>query len=77
MFSFITIGTNDLKNSKFFYIELLNSINIKNVIDNKSKHEKNIDKFKTNLMKIIEQNKLQDFDDAKLLPSSVDLESLI
>tara|TARA_B000000437_G_scaffold102910_2_gene74713 strand:- start:21267 stop:26861 length:5595 start_codon:yes stop_codon:yes gene_type:complete len=34
-------------------------INIKNVIDNKSKHEKNIDKFKTNLMKIIEQNKFK------------------
>jgi Bax protein len=29
------------------------------------------------LQKIIEQNKLQDFDDAKLLPSSVNLESLI
>ena len=29
------------------------------------------------LKKIIEQNKLQDFDNAKLLPSSVDLESLI
>jgi Bax protein len=29
------------------------------------------------LKKIIEQNKLQDFDDAKLLPSSIDLESLI
>jgi Bax protein len=29
------------------------------------------------LQKIIMQNKLQDFDDAKLLPSSVDLESLI
>ena len=29
------------------------------------------------LQKIIEQNKLKDFDDAKLLPSSVDLESLI
>jgi Bax protein len=29
------------------------------------------------LQKIIEQNKLQDFDDAKLLPSSIDLESLI
>ena len=28
------------------------------------------------LQKIIKQNKLQDFDDAKLLPSSVDLESL-
>jgi Bax protein len=29
------------------------------------------------LQKIITQNKLQDFDDAKLLPSSIDLESLI
>jgi Bax protein len=29
------------------------------------------------LQKIIEQNKLKDFDDARLLPSSVDLESLI
>jgi Bax protein len=29
------------------------------------------------LQKIIQQNKLKDFDDAKLLPSSVDLESLI
>ena len=33
MFSFITIGTNDLKNSKIFYNELLKSINIKNVIE--------------------------------------------
>ena len=33
MFSFITIGTNDLKNSKFFYNELLKSINIKNVLE--------------------------------------------
>ena len=29
------------------------------------------------LQKIIRQNKLTDFDDAKLLPSSIDLESLI
>jgi Bax protein len=29
------------------------------------------------LQKIIKQNNLKDFDDAKLLPSSVDLESLI
>ena len=29
------------------------------------------------LQKIIKQNKLKDFDDAKLLPSSIDLESLI
>ena len=33
MFSFITLGTNDLKNSKIFYNELLKSINIKNVIE--------------------------------------------
>ena len=33
MFSFITIGTNDLKNSKIFYNELLKSISIKNVIE--------------------------------------------
>ena len=29
------------------------------------------------LQKIIKQNQLQDFDDAKLLPSSIELESLI
>ena len=29
------------------------------------------------LQKIIMQNKLKDFDDARLLPSSIDLESLI
>ena len=29
------------------------------------------------LQKIIRQNKLQDFDDARLLPSSIELESLI
>ena len=33
MFSFITIGTNNLKNSKIFYDELLQSINIKNVLE--------------------------------------------
>ena len=33
MFSFITIGTNNLKNSKIFYNELLKSINIKNVLE--------------------------------------------
>lgn len=33
MFSFIIIGTNDLKNSKIFYNELLQSINIKNVLE--------------------------------------------
>ncbi len=30
-----------------------------------------------NLQQIIRQNNLTDFDDAKLLPSSIDLESLI
>ena len=33
MFSFVTLGTNNLTKSKFFYDELLQSINIKNVID--------------------------------------------
>ena len=33
MFSFVTLGTNNLKHSKFFYDELLESINIKNVVE--------------------------------------------
>ena len=33
MFSFITLGTNNLKKSKIFYDELLQSINIKNVVE--------------------------------------------
>ena len=33
MFSFITLGTNNLKNSRIFYDELLKSIDIKNVIE--------------------------------------------
>ena len=33
MFSFITIGTNNLKNSRIFYDELLQSINIKNILE--------------------------------------------
>jgi len=33
MFSFVTLGTNDLKKSKNFYDRLLQSINIKNVIE--------------------------------------------
>ena len=33
MFSFITLGTNDLIKSKIFYNELLQSINIKNVLE--------------------------------------------
>ncbi len=35
------------------------------------------EKYTEVLRKIIEQNSLKDFDDAKLLPSSIDLESLI
>ncbi len=35
------------------------------------------DKYVEVLQKIIEQNNLKDFDDAKLLPSSIELESLI
>ena len=33
MFSFVTLGTNDLKKSKFFYDHLLQSINIINVLE--------------------------------------------
>ena len=42
-----------------------------------NKYAETGDKYVEVLQKIIKQNKLQDFDDAKLLPSSVDLESLI
>jgi Bax protein len=35
------------------------------------------DKYVEVLKKIIAQNSLKDFDDAKLLPSSIELESLI
>ena len=35
------------------------------------------EKYVEVLQKIIEQNNLKDFDDAKLLPSSIELESLI
>ena len=35
------------------------------------------DQYVEVLQKIIKQNELQDFDDAKLLPSSIELESLI
>ena len=34
MFNFITLGTNNLIKSKIFYDELLQSINIKNVLEN-------------------------------------------
>ncbi len=33
MFSFVTLGTNDLKKSKIFYDTLLKSIYIKNVVE--------------------------------------------
>jgi Bax protein len=42
-----------------------------------NKYAETGDKYVEILQKIIVQNKLKDFDDAKLLPSSVDLESLI
>ena len=35
------------------------------------------DQYVEVLQKIIKQNNLKDFDDAKLLPSSIELESLI
>jgi len=42
-----------------------------------NKYAETGDKYVEVLQKIIEQNKLKDFDDAKLLPSSIELESLI
>ena len=42
-----------------------------------NKYAETGDKYVEVLNKIIEQNKLKDFDDAKLMPSSVDLKSLI
>jgi Bax protein len=42
-----------------------------------NKYAETGNKYVEILQKIIVQNKLKDFDDAKLLPSSVDLESLI
>ena len=42
-----------------------------------NKYAETGNKYVEVLQKIIEQNKLKDFDDAKLLPSSVELESLI
>ena len=42
-----------------------------------NKYAETGDQYVEVLKKIIEQNKLKDFDDAKLLPSSIDLESLI
>ena len=42
-----------------------------------NKYAETGDKYVEVLQKIIKQNNLQDFDDAKLLPSSIELESLI
>ncbi len=42
-----------------------------------NKYAETGDQYVEVLQKIIKQNKLKDFDDAKLLPSSIDLESLI
>ena len=54
MFSFVTLGTNDLKKSKVFYDELLKSINIINVIETDRyigyAKIKTLDKVEFNLM---------------------------
>ena len=42
-----------------------------------NKYAETGEKYVEVLQQIIKQNNLKDFDDAKLLPSSVDLESLI
>ena len=52
----------------------LDSMVLSNYLD---KYAETGDQYVEILQKIIEQNDLKDFDDAKLLPSSVELESLI
>ena len=52
----------------------LDSIELSNYLN---KYAETGNQYVEVLQKIIKQNNLQDFDDAKLLPSSVDLESLI
>jgi len=52
----------------------LDSVELSNYLN---KYAETGNKYVEVLQKIIEQNKLKDFDDAKLLPSSSDLESLI
>ena len=42
-----------------------------------NKYAETGEKYVDVLRKIIKQNNLKDFDDAKLLPSSIELESLI
>ena len=52
----------------------LNSLELVKYLD---KYAETGEKYTEVLRKIIEQNSLKDFDDAKLLPSSINLESLI
>ena len=53
---------------------LINSINISQFLKN---YAETGNQYVEVLQKIIKQNNLKDFDDAKLLPSSKELESLI
>ena len=52
----------------------LDSIILSKYLD---KYAETGDQYVEVLKKIIKQNSLKDFDDAKLLPSSIELESLI
>ena len=54
--------------------EPLDSIELSQYLD---KYAETGEEYVKILQKIIEQNKLKDFDNAKLLPSSLELESLI
>jgi Bax protein len=54
--------------------KILDSIKLSNYLN---KYAETGNQYVEVLQKIIMQNKLKDFDDAKLLPSSIDLESLI
>ena len=63
-------------NSKFFVYnnKNLNSLVLSTHLD---KYAETGKEYVTILNKIIKQNKLTDFDDAKLLPKSINLKSLI
>ena len=54
--------------------EKLDSLKLVNYLD---KYAETGNEYVKVLQKIIQQNNLKDFDDAKLLPSSIELESLI
>ena len=54
--------------------ESLDSMILSNYLD---KYAETGNEYVKVLQKIIQQNNLKDFDDAKLLPSSIELESLI